>query len=218
MKGLLKNNLFTVWANAKVFSVFMLIVGIFIVAVRSQSFQIGYGMIGIVGFSVNAIVVAKNEFVSKWGKYKLTLPVKRADIVKSYFVNQVIWMLVGTLFVEIEIGLSWLLHGCPFDQPIDALSMAALGISISLFMGAMFFPLFYLGGAERSDVFLVITLLCAFGIDWIIVTVTNELFNELFGPGIFTILLGVSVLIICSLLAFCVSYPLTVSIYNKKEY
>ena len=218
MKGLLKNNLLTVWANAKVFSIFMLIIGIFIVAVSSQPFQICYGMIGIVGFSVNAIAVVKNEFVSKWGKYKLTLPVKRADIVKSYFFNQIIWMLAGTLFVGIEIGLSWLLHGCPFDQPIDALTMAALGISISLFMGAMFFPLFYLGGAERSDVFLVITLLCAFGIDWIIVTVTNELFNKLLGPGIPTILLGASVLIICSFIAFCVSYPLTVRIFNKKEY
>lgn len=218
MKGLLKNNLLTVWANAKVFSIFMLIIGIFIVAVSSQPSQICYGMIGIVGFSVNAIAVVKNEFVSKWGKYKLTLPVKRADIVKSYFFNQIIWMLAGTLFVGIEIGLSWLLHGCPFDQPIDTLSMAALGISISLFMGAMFFPLFYLGGAERSDVFLVITLLCAFGIDWIAVTVTNELFNELLGPGIPTILLGASVLIICSFFAFCVSYPLTVRIFDKKEY
>lgn len=214
MKGLLKNNFFIVWANAKVFSIFMLIIGIFIIAVRDQSFQIGYAMIGIVGFSVNAIAVVKNEFISKWGKYKLTLPVKRSDIVKSYFINQVIWLLAGILLVGIETGLSWLLHGCPFDQPIDTLSLVALGISISLFMGAMFFPFFYLGGAEKSDVFLVITLLCAFGIDWVIVNVTNELLE----PGIFNIILGASVLIICSLLAFCISYPLTVSIYKKKEY
>ena len=68
MKGLIKNNVYTVWANVKVFSVFMLILGIFVVAVRSQSFQISYVMIGIVGFSVSAIVGVKNEFVSKWGE------------------------------------------------------------------------------------------------------------------------------------------------------
>lgn len=214
MKGLLKNNFFIVWANAKVFSIFMLIIGIFIIAVPDQSFQIGYAMIGIVGFSVNAVAVVKNEFVSNWGKYKLTLPIKRADIVKSYFINQVIWLLAGILFVGVEIGLSWLLHGCSFDYPIDTLSLVALGISISLFMGAMFFPFFYLGGAERSDVFLVITLLCAFGIDWVIINVTNELLE----PGISTVILGASMLIICSLLAFCISYPLTVCIYKKKEY
>ena len=214
MKGLLKNNFFTVYINAKIFSVFMLLLGIFVIAVPSQSFQICFVMIGIVGFSVNAIVVVKNEFVSKWGKYKLTLPVKRADIVKSYFINQIIWLLAGTLFVGIGVGLSWLLHGCAFDQSIDALTMFALGVSISLFMGAIFFPLFYLGGAERSDAFLIIALLCAFGIDLVIVTVTNELLE----PGITTILLGVAALLGCSLLAFFISYPLTVSIFKRKEY
>ena len=214
MKGLLKNNLFTVWANVKVFSVFMLILGVFVIAVRSQSFQISYVMIGIVGFSVSAIVGVKNEFVSKWGKYKLILPVKRADIVKSYFINQIVWLLIGILFTGIVMGISWLLHGCPFDRSIDALTMAALGISVSLFMGAMFFPLFYLGGAERSDVFLVITLLCAFGIDLVIVTVINELLD----PGITTILFGAVALIASSLLAFVLSCLLSAFIFRKKEY
>lgn len=214
MKGLLKNNFFTVCANAKVFSVFMLIVGFFIVVVRSQSFQIVYAMIGIVGFSVNAAAVVKNEFISKWGKYKLTLPVRRADIIKSYFINQIIWLFAGTLFVGMETCISWLVHGSPFDQPFDALTMAALGISISFFMGAMFFPFFYLGGAERSDVFLGISLLCAFGIDLMIVTFLNELLE----PGLSTILLGAGVLVLCSLLAFGISYLLTVRIYMKMEY
>ena len=214
MKGLLKNNVYTVWANIKVFSVFMLILGIFVSAVRSQAFQIGYVLIGIVGFSVSAIVSVKNEFASKWGKYKLTLPVKRTDIVKSLFLNQIIWLLVGTLFTGMIMGLSWLLHGCPFDQSVDALTLVALGVSISLFMGAMFFPLFYLGGAERSDVFLVITLLGAFGIDLVIITVINELLD----PGITTILFGVFALITGSLLAFVLSYTLSVFIFRKKEY
>lgn len=214
MKGLLKNNIFAVWANVKVFSVFMLILSIFISAVRSQSFQISYVLIGIVGFSVSAIVGVKNEFSSKWGKYKLTLPVKRTDIVKSNFINQIIWLLVGTLCTGMVIGLSWLLHGCPFDQPVDALSLVALGVSVSLFMGAMFFPLFYLGGAEKSDVFLVITLLCAFGIDLVITTVINECLD----PGITTILFGAFALIVSSLLTFVLSYTLSAFIFKKKEY
>ena len=126
----------------------------------------------------------------------------------------IIWLHVGTLFAGTTIGLSWRLHGCPFDQPIDILTLFALGVSMSLFMGAIFFPLFYLGGAERSDVFLVITILCAFGIDLVIVTVTNELLE----PGITTILLGAAVLLVCSLLAFIISYPLTVGIFKRKEY
>ena len=37
MKGLLKNNYFAVRSNAKAFSVFMLLLGIFVVAVISMS-------------------------------------------------------------------------------------------------------------------------------------------------------------------------------------
>ncbi|MDE6847109.1 MAG: ABC-2 transporter permease [Lachnospiraceae bacterium] len=214
MKGLLRNNLYGTLSNAKVFSGFMVLYGMFGVAVISQSVQIGYVMISILGFSVSAIIVAKNEFTTKWGKYKLTLPVRRVDIVKSQFVNQMIWLLAGTIFAGIELGLSWLLHGCPFDQYIDALTMFALGISMSLFMGAIFFPLFYAGGEERGEVFWMIAILCAFGIDYIIVTILNSLLE----PGITTIVFKAAALVGCSLAAFGLSYQLTVGIFRRKEY
>lgn len=214
MKGLLRNNLYGTLSSAKVFAGFMVLYGIFGVAVVSQTVQIGYVMIGILGFSVSAVIVAKNEFTTKWGKYKLTLPIRRVDIVKSQFMNQIIWLLVGTLFAGIELGLSWLLHGCPFDQHIDVLTMFALGISMSLFMGAIFFPLFYAGGEEKGEVFWMIAILCAFGIDYMIVTILNSLLE----PGIRAIVLGAAALVVCSVAAFGLSYLLTVGIFRRKEY
>lgn len=214
MKGLLKNNMYATLSGARVFSGFMLLFGIFAAAVISQPMQIGYAMIGIVGFSVNAAAAVRNEFVSKWGKYKLILPVKRADIVKSIFQNQLFWLLIGALLAGAETGISCLLHGCSFDQPIDMLTMFALGISMSLFMDALFFPLFFLGGEERSEVFLVIALLCAFGIDLALISALNSLLK----PGIFSILLCAAILLASSLLAFVLSYPLTVCIFRRKEY
>lgn len=210
MKGLLKNDFLSVCANAKVFSIFMFLLGIFVVAVASESVQISYGLIGMVGFSVNAIAVSRSEAASKWGKYKLTLPVRRADIVKSLFINQALWLLIGMLFAGTGLGLSWLLHGCPFYRSIDTLSLFALGMSISLFMGAIFFPLFYLWGAERGEVLLVISLLCALGIDWAIISLINDL------PV--SILFGLGILLACSLSAFGLSYLLTVRIFSQKEY
>ena len=164
MKGLLKNNFFAVYANVKVFSIFMFFLGVFVVAVISQPLLFGYALLGTVGFSANAITSIKKEYVSKWGKYKLTLPVKRADIIKSYFLSQLIWLLVGMLLGGISVSLSWLLHGCPFDNAIDAITLFAFGVSMNLFTGAFFFPLFYLGGEERSEAFLVISLLRAVGV------------------------------------------------------
>lgn len=214
MKGLLKNNLYGAFINAKVFAGFMILFGILGVAVASQSVQISYALTGVVGFSLNAIVVIKNEFTTKWSKYKLTLPVRRADIIKSQFLNQMIWLLVGIFFVGIELDLSWLLHGCPFDQQIDVLNMFAIAISMSLFMGAIFFPLFYAGGEEKGEALIIIALLCAFGLDYMIVSILNHLLE----PGMATILFGIVVLIGCSVVAFGLSYPLTVEIFKRKEY
>ena len=144
MKGLLKNNFLTVCSNVKVFTAFMLILGIFVVAVISPSLLIGYALLSIVGFSVIALTSIRKEFTSKWGKYKLTLPIKRANIIKSYFISQLIWLIVGIVFAGASISLSWLLHGCPFDKSIDTLSVFALGISVSLLTVEFFFPLIYL--------------------------------------------------------------------------
>lgn len=207
MKGLLKNNFWAVWATAKVFSVFMFVWGIFVVVIPAETLQMWFIMIGIVGFSVNAVAGMGNEFSSKWGKYKLTLPVKRADIVKSMFLSQIIWLFVGLLFAGIGIAFSFLLHGCSYDQFIVMLSMFALGICVSFFMSAMFIPMLYLGGEEKSIVFLVITLLCAFGITSVIFNVTDAV------P-----MLGIALSIICSVLVFSLSYPLTLFIFKRKEY
>lgn len=214
MKGLLKNNLYATRSNAAVFSIFMFILGIFVVAVISRPLLIGYVLLGMVGFSVNAITSIKKEFASKWGKYKLTLPVTRADIIKSYFISQLIWLLVGTLFAGTGVSLSWLLHGCPFDSGIDSISIFASGLSTSLFTGAFFFPLFYLGGEERSEVFLVISLLCSSGITLGIHSVIHLYFD----PGLTAVFLGAAASLLCSLAAFLLSYPLTVYLYKKKEY
>lgn len=142
MRGLLINNYYAVRANAKVFSGFMLLLGLFAAAVISQSLLIGYIFLAVIGFSVNMSSSLRKEFISKWGKYKLTAPVRRADIVKSHFISQLIWLFVGMAFAGAVVGLSWLLHGFPFDRNTDILLLFAAGVGISLLMVAIFFPLF----------------------------------------------------------------------------
>ncbi len=203
MKGLFRNNFFAVWINAKVFLIFMLLFAIVVTIIPAQTLQMYFIMIGIVGFSVIAATAIGNEFSLKWGKYKLTLPVKRTDIVKSLFLNQIFWIIVGTLFVGIATGLSYMIHGFSFDQFSGIFRLFILGISISFFMGAIFIPLIYLTGEDKIVVFLVISLLCAVGI-------AAMLFNiPLFGNVI---------IITCALLLFIVSYPLTISIFKRKEF
>lgn len=203
MKGLFRNNFFAVWINAKVFLIFMLLFAIVVTIIPAQTLQMYFIMIGIVGFSVIVATAIGNEFSLKWGKYKLTLPVKRTDIVRSLFLNQIFWIIVGTLFTGIASGLSYMIHGFSFDQFSGIFSLFILAVSISFFMGAIFIPMIYLTGEDKIVVFLIISLFCAVGI-------SAMLFNiPLFGNVI---------IITCALLLFAVSYPLTVSVFKRKEF
>ena len=203
MKGLFKNNFLAVWTNVKIFLLFMFAMGIVVTIIPNQTWQMYFIIIGIAGLAVNAATVIENEFSSKWGKYKLILPVKRIDIVKSLYINHLLWIMIGVFFVGIIIALSYLLHGVPFEQFEGISGVVVIGISISLTMGAIFIPMIYLAGEDKTIVFLIISLLCAVGI-------AAMLFNiPLFGSFI---------LIGCTILLFIVSFPLTVSIFKKKEY
>ena len=203
MKGLFRNNFFAVWINAKVFLIFMLLFAIVVTIIPAQTLQMYFIMIGIVGFSVIAATAIGNEFSLKWGKYKLTLPVKRTDIVRSLFLNQIFWTIVGTLFTGIVTGLSYMIQGFSFDQFSGIFSLFILAVSISFFMGAIFIPMIYLTGEDKIVVFLIISMFCAVGI-------AAMLFNiPLFGNVI---------IITCALLLFAVSYPLTISIFKRKEF
>ena len=200
MKGLFKSNFLAVWTNAKIFLLFMFAMGIAVIIIPDQTWQMYFIIIGIVGLAVNAI---GNEFSSKWGKYKLTLPVKRIDIVKSLYINQLLWIMIGVLFVGIIIALSYLLHGITFEQFEGISGVLVVGISISLSMGAIFIPMVYLAGEDKTIVFLIISLLSAVGI-------AAMLFNI---PSF-----GQFILISGSILLFILSFPLTVRIFKKKEY
>lgn len=218
MKGLLKNNLYATLANVKAFSAVMVLAGIFVVAMDNKipSLIIGYMLLGMIGFSFHSMASIRNESATKWNKYKLTAPVKRADIVKSYFISLLLWMIVGMIFAGIGMALSVWLHGFPFDQKTDIFMLFVVGIGISLFMGAIFFPLFYLGGEERNEVFLVVSLLCGVGMIMGLSTLINMLFPLPMTPV--QIIWGGVMILTCGVVAFGASCPFTVWIFRRKEY
>lgn len=218
MKGLLKNNFYVTLSNAKVFSTIMLILGVFTIAIgkKNTSLIIGYMLLSMIGFPFNSIASLRKESNGKWSKYKLTTPVKRSVIVQSYFLSLLLWLVVGMAFAGIGAAISVMLYGSSFDRNTDIFMLFVAGVGISLFMGAIFFPLFYIGGEERNEVFLVISLLGGIGL----VMGFTALINTLFPSPMTTtqILFGGTIIFACALLAFAISYPLTAYIYRRKEY
>ncbi|HJC25069.1 MAG TPA: ABC-2 transporter permease [Candidatus Eisenbergiella merdavium] len=217
MSGLLKNNFYTALSNARIFLAVMLFMSVCVVwSNDAQAFVMGYMLLGMTGFSVIPMAGIRKESASRWSRYKLTAPVKRKDIVKSYYVSQLLWLSAGVLLTGMGVGLSILLHGVPFDRNIDILMLFAVGTGLSLFAGAVFFPLYCFWGEERSEIALAFSLLGAAGLlAWLTAGI-----NSLFGPHMSTaqIILGAAMVFVCALLTFFLSCPLTAFLFQRKEF
>ena len=218
MKGLLKNNLYATLTNAKIFSAVMALFGIIVVTMSHKvpELIINYILAVMIGFSFNSLENMYKENSSKWLKYKLTAPVRRADIVKSFFISQLLWLIVGSALSGTIIILSVLLHGYPFDRNTDIFMLFVVGIGISLFMTAFFIPLFFLSNEERAGICLVLSVFFSIGIILGLIVLLNALFPSPMNT-LQIILAGASILV-CAVLAFILSYLLTVRIFNRKEY
>ena len=132
MKGLFKSNFLAVWTNAKIFLLFMFAMGIAVIIIPDQTWQMYFIIIGIVGLAVNAATVIGNEFSSKWGKYKLTLPVKFIPIVYLAGEDKTIVFLIISLICAL--GIATMLFNIPLFGPF-----ILIGCSILLFIVS--FPL-----------------------------------------------------------------------------
>ena len=218
MTGLLKNNFYASIANAKIFSIVMVVWGIAVVYLDndSRTLLLAYLLISMVGFPANAIASLRKEYGSKCCKYKLTFPLKRKEIVGSYFLSQLVWLMVGILFAGVCVSLSIFIHGFPFDRNTDVLMVFTIGISMSLFMGTVFYPLFYLGGEERNEVIFILSLLCAVVIIAGVATAINCVLGT--KPTTSEVIIGAIIILCLSVITFVVSYLLTVNIFRKKEF
>lgn len=218
MKGLLKNNFYAALPNVKWFAVLLAAFGAFAVAMDNDlpTLVIGYMLLSIVGLSLTSLASLRRESGSKWAKYKLTTPVKRSEIVKSQYLSLLCWLAAGVVIAALGMSLSIALHGMPFDRNTDILMLFTTGVSVSLFMGAAFFPLFFLGGEERSEVVMIASLLAAASVFMGLVTAVNIVFD--YKLTLQETVTGAAAINAAAAAVFGLSYPLAVGIFRRKEY
>ena len=219
MTGLLKNNFYGALESGVIFLAFFLVAGLGVLISGDAVLLNILILVPPTSFAISPASSFRKEASTKWNKYELTAPVRRKDIVKSRYINHVLWVLIGIATSAVFAGLMLSVHGNRYFhyglRDILLLSCASLGTS--LFMGAIFYPVTYLLGADKSEAAIIIGLLGAVGLTagtlWLMNAANG--FQAVSDPGFY---LCLSVFTAIAIVFFLLSYFLSVFIYRGKEY
>lgn len=211
MKGLFLNNFYSSIGNIKLFFMIVFTVAAAVLVTGNPTVQELFVYITITALSINAVVSSRKDAVSNWNKFEITMPIQRTDVIKSKYLTYIFWLAVGVIIALVITVVAMLIHGN--DNLLYGMSnfysMFVLGIGISLLTGALFFPLAYIAGLDKSETVLIISVLSAIGLAVLILNVLNQFISDF--------VIRMAIFIIIYIIVFAVSYVLTLIIYSKKE-
>lgn len=219
MNGLLKNNFYGVAGNMKVLFTAIIIVGSIFEVIGDAAMVSIFAFIPAPIMALLAISCLRKESASKWGKYKITLPVKRKDIVKSQYVSHAIAGAIGVLVVAVFMGIAVIIHGNVYFYYgfRDAITLILSGGILAFFIGAIAYPLYYLWGDDKTEIIMVLAVLGAIAI----VLGLSLLINIVAGEGGVSdtkYYLSLLIIVVIAAVAYLGSFALADSIFEKVEW
>lgn len=219
MRGLLKNNFYGVMDNLKILFGLTGLLGLALLITGDAALLGIFSLLSVPLLGAAMISCMRKESASKWCKYKLTLPVRKKEIVKSQYISHLIWTMAGTGIVALFLLLTVLIHGDRYFYYgfRDAVTLILGGGVLAVFMGAVSYPLYYWWGGEKTEVILLLSVL----VSGAVIGGLSLLINTLTGEGMVSdteYYLSLLVILGVAAAAFAGSYYLTSWIFRQKEY
>lgn len=218
MKGLLKNNFMGVIENVKLLFPLAIIFGIIVSVTGNASLLNIYSLSITPILSILVVLCMRKETLSKWYKYKISLPVKRNDIVQSYYISHLCWCIGGMVIVTFFMLLTVFIHGNQYFYYgfRDAITLILGGGILAIFIGSFFYPLYYFLGVEKIEITAIISLI----VSVTLIIGISLLINIFIGGNVSdtTYYISLIVIAIITCLTFTFSYLLSAFIFRVKEF
>ena len=212
MKGLIRNNLCSMENSiliALIISVFLAIVPFGGVNPTLLPMIIS---IQIFVFVVNIGTSLRADETAKWSKFELTLPIKRSNLVLAKYVSIIILILMG-----IVMGTATMVLSSYYDYSVSHSALVygfEYGLTLSILSTSVMYPLSLKLGVGKSEIIFIISAFATIGIMLLIAAVLST-WTE--GMNLRHPLVG-AVSLLVAIVAFVLSYFVSVIIHNKKEF
>ena len=212
MKGLIRNNLYSMENSiliAFIISVFLAIVPFGGVNPTLLPMIIS---IQIFVFVVNIGTSLRADETAKWSKFELTLPIKRSNLVLAKYVSIIILILMG-----IVMGTATMVLSSCYNYAADYSALVygfEYGLTLSILSTSIMYPLSLKLGAGKSEIIFIMSAFATIGIMLLIAAVLSP-WTE--GMNLRHPLVG-AVSVVVAIVAFVLSYFVSVIIHNRKEF
>ncbi|MGL5755475.1 MAG: ABC-2 transporter permease [Paraclostridium sp.] len=218
MKGLIRNNFYSVGSALKWTIAFCIVVN-FAVIIAAGRTTINNTILTIliigqtISFTGLAGTTLEKDNASKWSKYERTLPVKIRDIIMARYVSFIMFSVIGILFATLTVVLLSIISAQPINMERVGYGYS-FGITYSLLVPALLYPLVLKFGADKvNTILLTSTLITVFLFNSSSAILTPYLINLDNADMIYRI--G---WIAISGIMFISSYFISNSIYKGKEF
>ena len=216
MKGLIRNNFYTVEGSLKL-TILIGFIGMIIVPFIARSFPnsniLLTGMIsGLLGaFGALSGTSIQKDGTSKWSKFELTLPISRKDVIKARYLSFLLYTFIGLIMAILS---ALLFNAIVGSINLDRLAYGFIfGIAFAMSIPTFMTPLVLIFGTDKNETLLMISIFISLGLfigtSLILSPFLSDSSNadSLFRVGY----------LIFSILLYTSSYMLSVFLYQRKE-
>lgn len=218
MKGLIRNNFYSVGSTLKwnigfcIIANFAVIIGADKIA-SSDTILMILILCQIMSFAALTGTALEKDNTSNWSKYEITLPVKIRDITMARYISFLVFSLIGILFATLTVVLLSVISTKAMNLERVGYGYG-FGITYSLLVPAFLYPLVLKFGGDKVNALLltstVITLFLFNGGSVILAPYLINLNNA-------NMIYRIGWILISGIM-FISSYFISISIYKRKEF
>lgn len=211
MRGLFLNNYYSAQDGIKIS---LLISAMMIILTLFVNDTIAVGAIGLIIFifPTNNVSSLQSDETSKWNKFEITTPVSRYQIILAKYISY-----LGTVILGVVCSLLVIIVMTFTGRKIEIntlLYSILFGVSLSLLMGAILYPLLLKLGTLKAELFTIISAILSIAIILAIWAVINNFFFTIDFKNAVT----ATIYCIFSICFYIVSFLFSNKLYHKKEF
>lgn len=212
MKGLIRNNFYSMESNMKMAFVIAVLLALTPLLVKNPVFLPMIIAIQIFVFVANTGTSLHADETAKWNKYEITLPIKRSTVIGAKYVTFAILIFCGLLMSvitfafagvsELALNMNTIIWGYEY------------GIILAMTTTALMYPMMLKFGTEKSELIMLVSVGMVVGMMLFVAMILSGVTN---GMNMRHPLVG-AVSVVVSVLLFIGSYFVSLWIQSKKEF